>query len=152
MPLSDHFSKNIGRIRHELLLVNNRVNWLIGSQTLFIGTYLIALEKSGTNDKLDAALETVPIVGAIFAIVIYIGILAAMIVIRRTVRQANDLELIAYPDTYSASLLSPILIPATFIGWWIYLSIGIGMAILAIISILVIVSILLYRTRLKVVD
>ena len=99
------FKKSIERIRHELLLVNNRVNWLIGSQTFFIGTYLILLDKTESNAQLFNAVNIVPIIGAIFAFVVYVGVMAALIVIRRTVREARNLDLIAYPDTYSASLL-----------------------------------------------
>ena len=144
------FKKSIERIRHELLLVNNRVNWLIGSQTFFIGTYLILLDKTESNAQLFNAVNIVPIIGAIFAFVVYVGVMAALIVIRRTVREARNLDLIAYPDTYSASLLSPIIIPATFLAWWLYSLFGLGIMIISVLVILIIIFILLYKTRIVI--
>ena len=67
------------RLEFEHELINRRVTWLLTSQTILFAAYGVALDKTAS-----LFLKTVSITGAVVAIFVLIGILAAFAAKRRT--------------------------------------------------------------------
>ena len=111
------------KIRHEYTLTNNRVNWLITSQTIFFGIYAIVYSNQEVINRLEFAkvFQVIPWVGLASCTVIYISILAAIWATRIFVIEADDASLLGPKLTYSMGLAADIFLPMVFISTWLYI-------------------------------
>lgn len=145
------FSDHRTRIVHEYDLINNRLNWMLTSQTIFFAILVILLDES-ENCKIDISnLELmVYILSLGSAFLIYVSILAAVVAIRKFANNADDETVIGYLSTYYTGLVAPIFLPLTFILAWLFI-IWNNYCIISIAGALIfsIVVLLFIKTKMK---
>ncbi len=66
-----------GEFEHELL--NRRVTWLLTSQTILFAAYGLSFNEKATGDQAKLFRESIPELGIILSLIIWIGINAAFI-------------------------------------------------------------------------
>ena len=93
----DHFTNlltyHITKLNHEYTLINNRVTWLITSQTVFIGVYAYVFNGQMERDAPDtfSYVEVlIPLTGLILCLTIFASIFAAVLAIRFWKRGSNS--------------------------------------------------------------
>ena len=124
------FSLIQARLSHEDDLVNQRVSWLVSSQSFLLTAYAITLNGLAADASKPLAivqrklLELLPIVGAacvLLVCVALIGGLCAISELRRfaaTKYQKDRLFLISKPTTQFLGVSAPVLIPLAFLVIW----------------------------------
>jgi len=143
------FSDGRTRIVHEYNLINNRINWMLTSQTIFFGIFAIIITDSGIkmNDYNNFEI-LIPWLSIITAILIYVSILAAVFAIRKFAKDAGDWKVTGFKATYYAGLVAPLSLPLIFILAWVFIIypnyyVTVGLIVLIVSAI----SILFYRTK-----
>ena len=124
------FSLIQARLSHEDDLVNQRVSWLVSSQSFLMTAYAITLNGLAADASKPLAivqrklLELLPIVGVacvLLVCVALIGGLCAISELRRfaaTKYQKDRLFLISKPTTQFLGVSAPVLIPLAFLVIW----------------------------------
>jgi hypothetical protein len=124
------FSLIQARLSHEDDLVNQRVSWLVSSQSFLLTAYAITLNGLAADASKPLAivqrklLELLPIVGVacvLLVCVALIGGLCAISELRRfaaTKYQKDRLFLISKPTTQFLGVSAPVLIPLAFLVIW----------------------------------
>jgi hypothetical protein len=132
-----------GRIEHEDNLISQRLSWLVASQAFLFTAY--AITTSGLSNQIVGGdslfhsqarvlFRVIPIVAICIALLIYIGILAALKAIRelrhsyRAWRAPDESPPIQTSvQTRRLGLAAPVLLPIVFIVVWLALMIrGLG--------------------------
>ena len=121
------------QLQHEDNLITQRLSWLMGSQAFLFTAYAIVLNgperpKNAIIGSLqDCLLGTVPAVGLLSAVLIYVSIIAgvlAMFNIHRFARNLCDDAAVRFPPLRGPKLTrymgfaSPLLLPPIFIFVW----------------------------------
>ena len=118
------------RLSHEDDLVNQRVSWLVSSQSFLLTAYAITLNGLAADASKPLAfvqrklLELLPIVGVacvLLVCVALVGGLCAISELRRfaaTKYEKDRLFLISKPTTQFLGVSAPVLIPLAFLVIW----------------------------------
>jgi hypothetical protein len=118
------------RLSHEDDLVNQRVSWLVSSQSFLLTAYAITLNGLAADASKPLAivqrklLELLPVVGIACVLLVcaaLIGGLSAINELRRfaaTRYQKDRLFLISKPMTQFLGVSAPVLIPIVFLVIW----------------------------------
>ena len=138
-PLSASESYGILRdqLQHEDNLITQRLSWLMGSQAFLFTAYAIVLNSPERPKNVlvgslqDVLLGTIPIIGFLSAVLIYLSIIAgvlAMINIHRFAHRRSDiaelsdsLPLRGRKLTFYLGFASTTLLPPLFIFVWLLL-------------------------------
>jgi hypothetical protein len=118
------------RLSHEDDLVNQRVSWLVNSQSFLLTAYAITLNGLAADASKPLAvvqrklLEMLPVVGVacvLLVCVALVGGLCALAELRRfaaTKYPKDRLFLISKPTTQFLGVSAPVLIPLVFLVIW----------------------------------
>jgi hypothetical protein len=118
------------RLSHEDDLINQRVSWLVSSQSFLLTAYAITVNGLAGDDtkplvhlqrKLLSLLPVVGIACVLLVVVALIGGLLAMSELRRfaaTKLPKQELFLICKPTTQFLGVSAPVLIPVAFLVIW----------------------------------
>jgi uncharacterized membrane protein YidH (DUF202 family) len=118
------------RLSHEDDLINQRVSWLVNSQSFLLTAYAITVNGLAADEKRPLVhlqrklLNMLPIVGMVcvlLVVVALIGGLLAMAELRRfaaTKLPREELFLICKPTTQYLGVSAPVLIPFVFLAIW----------------------------------
>ncbi len=114
----------------EDLLINNRMNWLLGSQSLLLAGIANGME-SNIGLPIIIFLQAVAMVGAVVSLIIWLSVIAAIISfckymskLRKLGKPISDSE--NYPQLKRSNgiitigLIAPFLLPPVFITTWMY--------------------------------
>ncbi len=124
------FSLIQARLSHEDDLVNQRVSWLVNSQSFLLTAYAITLNGLAADASKPLAnvqrklLELLPVVGVACVLLVclaLIGGLWAIAELRRfaaTTYPKDRLFLISKPTTQFLGVSAPVLIPLVFLVIW----------------------------------
>jgi hypothetical protein len=119
------------RLSHEDDLVNQRVSWLVNSQSFLLTAYAITLNGLAADASKPLAvvqrklLDLLPVVGVacvILVCVALVGGLCALAELRRfaaTKYPKDRLFLISKPTTQFLGVSAPVLIPIVFLAIWL---------------------------------
>jgi hypothetical protein len=113
-------------IHHEDDLINHRLTWLLASQSLLFAGYAVLVTKDReqnkslvTPEQFQAALKWVPILGMSIALLILIGIIAAVIasiiLVKRSGRKEAGVAWLTSVLGWVTALLFPI---GFLVAWW----------------------------------
>ena len=128
--MDQDFSLIQARLSHEDDLVNQRVSWLVSSQSFLLTAYAITLNGLAADASKPLAivqrklLELLPIVGVacvLLVCVALVGGLCAISELRRfaaTKYEKERLFLISKPTTQFLGVSAPVLIPLAFLVIW----------------------------------
>ena len=128
--MDQDFSLIQARLSHEDDLVNQRVSWLVSSQSFLLTAYAITLNGLAADASKPLAivqrklLDLLPIVGVacvLLVCVALIGGLCAISELRRfaaTKYEKDRLFLISKPTTQFLGVSAPVLIPLAFLVIW----------------------------------
>jgi hypothetical protein len=128
--MDQNFSLIQARLSHEDDLVNQRVSWLVSSQSFLLTAYAITLNGLAADASKPLAivqrklLDLLPIVGiacVLLVCVALIGGLSAISELRRfaaTQYEKDRLFLISKPTTQFLGVSAPVLIPLAFLVIW----------------------------------
>jgi hypothetical protein len=118
------------RLSHEDDLINQRVSWLVNSQSFLLTAYAITVNGLAADEtkplahvqrKLLSLLPGVGIACVLLVVVALIGALMAMSDLRRfaaTTLPRDELFLIYKPTTQFLGVSAPVLIPVVFLVIW----------------------------------
>jgi hypothetical protein len=124
------FSLIQARLSHEDDLVNQRVSWLVNSQSFLLTAYAITLNGLAADASKPLAivqrklLNLLPVVGVVCVVLVSIALLGGLSAIGELRRYASTnyakdrLFLIAKPTTQFLGVSAPILIPLVFLVIW----------------------------------
>lgn len=114
----------------EDLLINNRMNWLLGSQSLLLAGIANGMEPN-IGLPIIIFLQAVAMVGAVVSLIIWLSVIAAIISfckymskLRKLGKPISDSE--NYPQLYRSDsimafgFIAPFLLPPVFIFAWMY--------------------------------
>lgn len=134
LPTADFYQLIHEQISNEDSLMNQRVNWLIVSQSFFFGGFATLLssppkpEDGGYADLHDLLLWLIPAISLISSILIYVGILISLIYmadLRKSFQSYPQDDSIAhFPPIQGTTIarrlaqLPAIVVPLLFIGTW----------------------------------
>jgi hypothetical protein len=119
------------RLSHEDDLVNQRVSWLVNSQSFLLTAYAITLNGLAADASKPLAvvqrklLDLLPVVGVacvLLVCVALVGGLCALAELRRfaaTNYPKDRLFLISKPTTQFLGVSAPVLIPIVFLAIWL---------------------------------
>ena len=119
------------RLSHEDDLVNQRVSWLVNSQSFLLTAYAITLNGLAADASKPLAvvqrklLDLLPVVGVacvLLVCVALVGGLCALAELRRfaaTKYPKDRLFLISKPTTQFLGVSAPVLIPIVFLAIWL---------------------------------
>jgi hypothetical protein len=119
------------RLSHEDDLVNQRVSWLVNSQSFLLTAYAITLNGLAADASKPLAvvqrklLDLLPVVGVacvLLVCVALVGGLCALAELRRfaaTNYSKDRLFLISKPTTQFLGVSAPVLIPIVFLAIWL---------------------------------
>src|ERR1700745_1476760 len=125
------FSLIQSRLSHEDDLVNQRVSWLVNSQSFLLTAYAITLNGLAADASKPLAivqrklLDLLPLVGiacVLLVCVALIGGLCALGELRRFAKDEDPRErlcLISKPTTQFLGVSAPVLIPLVFLAIWL---------------------------------
>ena len=118
------------RLSHEDDLINQRVSWLVNSQSFLLTAYAITVNGLAADETRPLAhvqrklLNLLPVVGmtsVLLVVVALIGGLMAMSELRRfaaTTLPRDQVSLICKPTTLFLGVSAPVLIPFVFLLIW----------------------------------
>src|ERR1700742_2500611 len=124
------FSLIQSRLSHEDDLVNQRVSWLVNSQSFLLTAYAITLNGLAADASKPLAvvqrklLNLLPVVGVVCVVLVSVALLGGLSAISELRRYASTnyakdrLFLIAKPTTQFLGVSAPILIPIVFLVIW----------------------------------
>jgi len=124
------FSLIQARLSHEDDLVNQRVSWLVNSQSFLLTAYAITLNGLATDASKPLAnvqrklLELLPVVGAACVVLVCIALIGGLWAIAElrhfaaTTYPKDRLFLISKPTTQFLGVSAPVLIPLAFLVIW----------------------------------
>jgi hypothetical protein len=124
------FSLIQSRLSHEDDLINQRVSWLVNSQSFLLTAYAITLNGLAADASKPLAivqrklLNLLPVVGIVCVVLVAVALLAGLSAIGElrsyaATNYAKDrLFLIAKPTTQFLGVSAPILIPLVFLVIW----------------------------------
>jgi hypothetical protein len=127
----DKLEVYLDRLHNEERLIADRVGWMLGSQTLFLGTYALLFEKIPLPHQLENMDKVLPITALVIGLMNYLSIMAGVIAIYSfceiPVKGYTDnkeskmaLRFIIGPLlTHILGLLSPLISPLTFFFIWL---------------------------------
>jgi hypothetical protein len=119
------------RLSHEDDLVNQRISWLVNSQSFLLTAYAITLNGLAADASKPLAivqrklLNLLPLVGVacvLLVIVALVGGLCALAELRQfaaTKYQKDRLFLISKPTSQFLGVSAPVLIPLVFLAIWL---------------------------------
>jgi hypothetical protein len=129
-----------GRMDHEDVLITNRLNWLITSQSFLFAAYATLFRNGGaqqvTGQEIPLLVRLIPLIGICGGILIYPALLAgaaALMHNRRLLRMHLNSVLSRDPHFPQVqglrpmawlALLAPLLLPLALVGAWILLLVG----------------------------
>jgi hypothetical protein len=129
-PMDPDFALLQARLSHEDDLVNQRVSWLVNSQSFLLTAYAITLNGLAADASKPLAivqrklLDMLPVVGVacvVLVLVALVGGLCAISELRRfaaTTYAKNRLFLISKPTPQFLGVSAPVLIPLVFLVIW----------------------------------
>ena len=129
-PMDPDFALLQARLSHEDDLVNQRVSWLVNSQSFLLTAYAITLNGLAADASKPLAivqrklLDMLPVVGVacvVLVLVALVGGLCAISELRRfaaTTYAKNRLFLISKPTPQFLGVSAPVLIPLVFLAIW----------------------------------
>ena len=118
------------RLSHEDDLINQRVSWLVSSQSFLLTAYAITVNGLAADETRPLAhvqrklLSLLPVVGmacVLLVVVALLGGLMAMGELRRFAAAAlprDEVALICKPTTQFLGVSAPVLIPVAFLVIW----------------------------------
>src|ERR1700730_912225 len=124
------FSLIQARLSHEDDLVNQRVSWLVSSQSFLLTAYSITLNGLAADASKPLAivqrklLELLPIVGVACVLLVCVALIGGLVAISELRRfaaskyQKDRLFLISKPTTQFLGVSAPVLIPLVFLVIW----------------------------------
>ena len=82
----------LDRIHHEDVLIDNRFNWLLTSQTIFVAAYAIPLQlsQSDSSPEIQKIFLLIPFMAILIWLMNYLGLLGALLSIYRYCRWLNQ--------------------------------------------------------------
>jgi hypothetical protein len=125
------YDRAVERIVREDDLINHRLSWLLTSQTIFLGTYVVLLTQlKNVPSNLPPLIIWLALVSCVL---IYVSVLAAMFAIRHFRQPFPNTDVVGPLATHILGLLAPISIPLIFIGVWLsFLSVNITAIVIAL--------------------
>lgn len=124
------FSLIQARLSHEDDLVNQRVSWLVNSQSFLLTAYAITLNGLAADASKPLAvvqrklLNLLPVVGVVCVVLVSVALLGGLSAIGELRRFASTnyekdrLFLISKPTTQFLGVSAPVLIPLVFLVIW----------------------------------
>jgi len=124
------FSLIQARLSHEDDLVNQRVSWLVNSQSFLLTAYAITLNGLATDASKPLAhvqrklLELLPVVGVACVVLVCLALIGGLWAIAElrhfaaTTCPKDRLLLISKPTTQFLGVSAPVLIPLAFLVIW----------------------------------
>ncbi len=119
-------------LRHEDILINHRLSWLISSQAFLLGGFATLISAgsatpvSALSKIKDYMLTGLPIAGILGVIASYVTILAAVLHVRGVRRFVGKRYLARMPSLHSwhtlqlrMGLFGPLVTPLIFLTFWI---------------------------------
>jgi hypothetical protein len=118
------------RLSHEDDLVNQRVSWLVNSQSFLLTAYAITLNGLAADASKPLAivqrklLNLLPVVGVVCVVLVSVALLGGLSAIGELRRFASTnyakdrLFLISKPTTQFLGVSAPVLIPLVFLVIW----------------------------------
>ena len=129
-----------GRMDHEDMLITNRLNWLITSQSFLFAAYATLFRNGGaqqvTGQEIPLLVRLIPLIGICGGILIYPALLAGAVALmhnRRLLRMHLSSVLSRDPHFPQVqgprpmawlALLAPLLLPLALVGAWVLLLVG----------------------------
>jgi hypothetical protein len=124
--VQDHRAEYIRGSDAENKLINDRLTWLLAGQgLLFLAYGTLVTAKLGEKEAFaaeparKAAMEWVPIIGLLSALVVWVGILGALIAIfvlsRRHSQQNTGVHIVTTLMGFTPAFFLPLLVA---MGWW----------------------------------
>jgi hypothetical protein len=126
-----------GRMDHEDVLITNRLNWLITSQSFLFAAYATLFRSGGAQQVVGAEVpllvRLIPLIGLLSGILVYTAILAGVVALmhnRGLLRTHLRAVLSRDPDFPAVhgrrpmawlALLAPVFLPLVLVGAWITL-------------------------------
>lgn len=111
----------IGFVRHEYTLINNRILWLIYTQSIFLGAYAVVLTNSSKITNYANLIHLLTTVGLTSCIAITLSIIAAIWATRNFMKDAGDNSMIGRKATYFLGLTADLALPIIFIDTWTFI-------------------------------
>jgi hypothetical protein len=124
------FSLIQARLAHEDDLVNQRVSWLVNSQSFLLTAYAITLNGLAADASKPMAivqrklLNLLPVVGSVCVLLVCVALVGGLCAIAELRRFAatnyskDRLFLISKPTTQFLGVSAPVLIPLVFLVIW----------------------------------
>jgi hypothetical protein len=128
--MDPEFSLIQARLSHEDDLVNQRVSWLVNSQSFLLTAYAITLNGLAADASKPLAivqrklLNMLPLVGIACVLLVSVALIGGLFAIgelRRFARATcskNRLFLVSKPTTQFLGVSAPVLIPLVFLVIW----------------------------------
>lgn len=119
-------------LRHEDILINHRVSWLISSQAFLLGAFAIlisagsAVQSPAFHDMREFLLSGLPVAGILGVSSSYVSILGAILHVRGVRRYAAQVSLPNMPSIRSwhsvhlhMGQFGPLITPLIFLSFWV---------------------------------
>ena len=129
--MDPQFSLLQARLSHEDDLINQRISWLVNSQSFLLTAYAITLNGLAADASKPLAivqrklLNLLPLVGVACVLLVCVALIGGLCALSELRRFAKDeypkdrLFLISKPTTQFLGVSAPVLIPLVFLAIWL---------------------------------